>query len=202
MANKNKNINTNDEIAVMAKDYIQTLSDLKKRIQEAQIRATFAVNKELLKLYWLIGKTIHEKQKANGWGTKLIERLAMDLQNLFPGIAGFSKRNVFRMRSFYLAYQIVPQAVAQFEELPIFKIPWGHNAILLEKLRDAEQRLWYAQKAIDYGWSRSVLVIWIESDLYGREGKAISNFKKTLPEPLSDMAQQSLKDPICLTFSL
>lgn len=185
---------------VSIKEYAQTLSDLKNKIQEAQIKAVLAANKELLKLYWTIGQTIASKQEENGWGSNIIEKLANDIQNAFPGISGFSKRNVFRMRAFYLAYQKMPQAVAQIDESPIFRIPWGHNAVLLEKVKDDKERLWYAQKTIEHGWSRSMLETWIASKLYRREGKAITNFSKALPSPQSDIAQQSLKDPYVFDF--
>lgn len=184
----------------LTKEYAQTLLDLKKQIQEAQMKAVICANKELIKLYWSIGKTIAEKQEKSGWGSNVIDKLALDLQSSFPGINGFSKRNIFRMRAFYLAYRDVPQAVAQTTNLPIFGIPWGHNAILLEKVKNLNERLWYAQKAIDQGWSRSVLEMYIKSNLYGRSGKAITNFHKTLPTPLSDMAQQSIKDPYLFDF--
>jgi hypothetical protein len=126
--------------------------------------------------------------------------LAKDLQNAFPGIGGFSERNLVRMRAFYLAYANPPQAVAELENLPIFKILWGHNAVLLEKIKDTQTRLWYAHKAIENGWSRSMLEMWIQSGLHQREGKAITNFQKTLPAPHSDMSQQSLKDPYVFDF--
>jgi hypothetical protein len=99
------------------------------------------------------------------------------------------------MKAFYQAYEKVPQVVAQLEGLPVFSIPWGHNALILEKVKDTAERLWYASKAIEHGWSRSMLTIWIEKDLCRREGKAITNFKSALPTPQSDLAQQSLKDP-------
>ncbi|CDK30839.1 PDDEXK nuclease domain-containing protein [Candidatus Babela massiliensis] len=134
------------------------------------------------------------------WGTKVIEQLANDLQSSFPGMGGFSKRNVFRMRAFYLAYQKVPQAVAQLDNLPIFNIPWGHNAILLEKIKNNKERLWYAQKTIECGWSRTTLEIKIKTDLYNREGKAITNFSKTLPTSQTDIAQQAFKDPYIFDF--
>jgi predicted nuclease of restriction endonuclease-like (RecB) superfamily len=181
-------------------EYARTLLYLKKQIQEAQTRAILAVNRELIRLYWLIGKTIVEQQEKNNWGTKAVETLAQDLQNTFPGIGGFSRASVFKMRAFYMAYEKVSQAVRQFEELPIFNVPWGHNVILITKLKDHDQRLWYAQKAIEHGWSRSMLELWIESDLYKRQGKAITNFKSTLPVPDSDMAQQTLKDPYLFNF--
>ncbi len=186
--------------SVATKEYAETLAMLKKQVQEAQVKAVFSANKELIKLYWLIGKTIIEKQEAVGWGLSIIELLAKDLQSAFPGIGGFSKRNVFRMRAFYSAYQKVPQAVAQIEKLPIFNIPWGHNAVLIEKIKDLDLRLWYAQKAIENGWSRNMLETWIKSELHNRQGKAITNFRRTLPVPHSDMAQQSLKDPYLFDF--
>lgn len=181
-------------------DYAATLAELKNRVMEAQIKAAVSVNKELLQLYWNIGKTIAEKQELGGWGTNVIERLAKDLRNEFPRTEGFSRTNVFRMRAFFLAYQKVPQAVGQIEELPIFRIPWGHNILLIERIKQLEERLWYAKKAIENGWSRSMLIIWIENNLFKREGKAITNFKNTLPLPQSDLAQQITRDPYCFQF--
>src|SRR3990172_5878738 len=163
--------------AALPVGYYELLNDIKKRIQTAQLKAALSVNQELIKLYWEIGREIVDRQKSDGWGSKITERISKDLQNEFPGIEGFSKRNIFRMRSFYLAYQIVPQAVAQLEKLPIFRIPWGHNAILIEKVKDVTARLWYAQQTIENGWSRSTLKIWIDSNLDKRQGKAITNFK-------------------------
>lgn len=186
--------------AVSMTDYAQTVSAIKSYIQQAQIKAVLSANKELIQLYWHIGKIITEKQMINGWGSNTIEKLAQDLQSAFPGLQGFSKRNLFRMRAFYQEYAKVPQAVAQIEPLPIFGIPWGHNAVLLEQVKNLDERLWYAQRAIENGWSRSMLETWIKSDLYNREGKAITNFKHTLPKPHSDMAQQSLKDPYIFDF--
>ncbi len=184
----------------LAKDYVETFTIIKQKVEESQVKAVLSVNTELLKLYWFIGKILTDKQESSDWGAKIIERLAQDLQRTFPGIEGFSRTNIFRIRSFYVEYQIVPQAVGQFEDLPIFKIPWGHNVVLIEKVKDLKIRLWYAQKTIENGWSRSVLEMWIKSDLYRRDGKAITNFKRTLPMPQSDMAQQSLKDPYIFDF--
>lgn len=182
------------------KDYVQTLADIKTHIKEAQIKAALSANKELLKLYWYMGKTISENQKQSNWKTGDLERLAKDLQNSFPGVAGFSRANIFHIRAFYLAYEKVQQAVRLFEDLPIFQIPWGHNVVIITKLKNIEERLWYAQKTIDDGLSRSALETAIESALYRREGKAITNFKKTLPEPHSGAAQQTLKDPYVFDF--
>lgn len=186
--------------SISIKEYTQTLADIKQQVQATQIKATLSANKELMCLYWSIGKIIAEKQTAGDWGEKIIDQLAQDLQNEFPGISGFSRANVFRMKSFFLSYIIVAQAVRQFETLPIAIIPWGHNVILMQKIKDCDQRLWYAKKAIECGWSRSTLETWIKADLYNREGKAITNFQHTLPTPDSDMAQQSLKDPYIFDF--
>ncbi len=182
------------------KEYADTLAGLKKQIQESQLRAITSVNKELVRLYWTIGKTIVERQKGGGWGSSFIEKLAKDLQNSFPGVEGFSRANVFRMKAFFLAYEKVAQAARQFDSLPILCIPWGHNILLLQKIKNDNERLWYASKAIEHGWSRSMLEIWIKSDLYNREGKAITNFQKTLPASQSDLAQQVLKDPYNFDF--
>ena len=105
------------------------LLNIKNQVKKTQIKAALSANKELILLYWSIGKTIAEKQKDNGWGTNMIEKLAKDLQNTFPDMAGFSQRNVFRMQAFFLAYEKVPQAVAEITELPVFSIPWGHNTV-------------------------------------------------------------------------
>ena len=197
---KESHITTKDSPVMPAREYAQTLSELKRQVQEAQLRAAVAANKELAFLYWSIGKTIVEKENSNGWGTSFIEHLAKDLQNAFPGIAGFSRTNVFRMKAFFSAYSENPTAVGQLEDLPIFKIPWGHNAVIIEKVKSFNERLWYAQKTIEYGWSRSMLDTCIKSNLYRREGKAITNFSHTLTSPQSNLAQQSLKDPYLLDF--
>jgi predicted nuclease of restriction endonuclease-like (RecB) superfamily len=185
---------------VSAANYKKFITSLKTKIRSAQIKGAIAVNRELIKLYWDMGKDVVEKQGQEGWGSKVLERVAKDLQNEFPGVEGFSRTNLFRMKAFYTAYAKVPQLVGQLEQLPIFSIPWGHNVILLESLKQTEERIWYASKAIEHGWSRSMLTIWIENDLYHREGKAITNFKAALPAPHSDLAQQSLKDPYVFDF--
>src|SRR5690554_6764930 len=144
------------------KGYKELLQDIKNRVKTSQIKAAVAVNRELIQLYWEIGRSIHIKQEQEGWGAHVIEKLAKDLQSAFPGIEGFSRTNLFRMRAFYRAYEKIPQAVGQLEELPIWSIPWGHNAILIEKVRTIKERIWYAKKAIEHGWSRSILETWIK----------------------------------------
>jgi predicted nuclease of restriction endonuclease-like (RecB) superfamily len=186
------------------KDYKTVLVDLKKKIQECQLKAITAVNNELIRLYWNIGEMIVKKQENSGWGTKFIEMLAKDLQNEFPGVEGFSRRNVFRMRAFYKEYQIVPPVVAQTDELEhlgiLSKIPWSHNIILMEKLDSVEQRLWYAKKTVENKWGKRALEDWIDRDIYSRQGKAITNFSLRLPEPQSTLAQETLYDPYTFDF--
>src|SRR5262245_12527254 len=188
-----KAVSADRKIEVSTGNYKKFIASLKTKIRSAQIKGVIAVNKELIRLYWDIGKDIIDKQEQEGWGSKVLEKVAKDLQNEFPGIEGFSRTNLFRIRAFYNAYSKVPQLVGQLEQLPIFSIPWGHNVILLESLKQTEERFWYASKAIEHGWSRSTLTIWIENDLYRREGKAITNFKAALPAPQSDLVQPSLK---------
>jgi len=180
--------------------YAELLDDLKEKIRRAQLRAALSVNEELIKLYWEMGKAIVQKQRREKWGSKTIDKIGLDLQKAFPGIQGFSRSNVFYMRSFFLAYETVQQVVGQLEQFPLFRLPWGHNIVLITKLKNYEERLWYAQQTINNGWSRNVLMMWIESELYRRKGKAINNFALTLPEPQSDLAIESLKDPYFLDF--
>jgi predicted nuclease of restriction endonuclease-like (RecB) superfamily len=176
-------------------DYADWLAELKTRIHTAQQRATLAVNRELVLLYWQIGRDILARQTEQGWGTKVIERLAEDLRLSFPDMKGFSPRNLKYMRAFADAWpdaEIVQQAVAQ--------LPWGHNLVLLNRLKDPEQRLAYARSAISHGWSRNVLNIHIETRLLERQGATLTNFELTLPKPQSDLARESLKDPYRLDF--
>lgn len=176
-------------------DYHAWLEDLKTRIHTAQQRATLAVNRELVLLYWQIGRDILCRQAQQKWGAKVIDRLANDLRAAFPGMKGFSPRNLKYMRAFAEAWpesEFVQQAVAQ--------LPWGHNVVLLDRLSDAESRLWYAAKAIEHNWSRNILVMQIESRLMERSGAAVTNYATTLPKPQSDLARESLKDPYRFDF--
>lgn len=185
----------NSKIPAEPHDYGDWLQSLKNRIQQAQQRAALAVNRELLLLYWQLGREILQRQDAQGWGSKVIDRLAADLRSAFPDMKGFSPRNLKYMRAFAEAWpdeQIVQQAAAQ--------LPWGHNMVLIDRLDSAEERLWYAQKALENHWSRNVLVMQIESGLIARSGKAISNFATCLPAPESDLARAMLKDPYCFDF--
>jgi len=145
--------------------YPAFLSALKVRIREAQVRAALSVNRELVLLYWEIGRDILQRQQEEGWGAKVIERLSADLRGEFPDMKGFPPRNLSYMRSFAEAWpdpEFVQQVAAQ--------IPWFHNCVILDKLHDRAVRGWYLQKTIANGWSRNVLVHQIESGLYDREG--------------------------------
>jgi predicted nuclease of restriction endonuclease-like (RecB) superfamily len=175
--------------------YAALLASIKERIQTAQVRAALAVNRELVLLYWGIGTEITRRQKAEGWGTKVIENLGRDLKTSFPDMQGFSPRNLKYMKAFADAWPeeaIVQQGAAQ--------LPWFHNCVLLDKVKDPAERLWYIHAAIENGWSRNVLVVHIESGLHRRQGKALTNFQRTLPAPQSDLAQQLLKDPYNFDF--
>jgi predicted nuclease of restriction endonuclease-like (RecB) superfamily len=175
--------------------YNSFLQDLKLRIRAARTRAALAANRELVLLYWQIGRDILERQEREGWGAKIIDRLARDLRTEFPDMKGFSPRNMLFMRAFAEAYTdetIVKQLVSQ--------LPWGHVVRLIQKVKSPEEREWYIRKAFEHGWSRDILVMQIESRLFHRQGKAINNFAATLPPLQSDLASQVLKDPYLFDF--
>jgi predicted nuclease of restriction endonuclease-like (RecB) superfamily len=186
---------TMPDIVPLPSDYGPWLAELKAQIHAAQQQAARNVNRELVLLYWQIDRGILERQGREGWGSKVIERLAQDLRNAFPAMKGFSRANLLYMRAFAEAWpdqEIVQQAVGQ--------LPWGHNLVLLSKLKTHDLRVAYAQRAIDQGWSRAVLVHHIERRSLHREGQAVSNFALRLPVPNSDLAQEALKDPYLFDF--
>jgi predicted nuclease of restriction endonuclease-like (RecB) superfamily len=184
-----------DSLSHVAEGYEAFLKDLKERIRGAQVKASLAVNHELVSLYWNVGREILTRQQQLGWGAKVIDRLAADLRHAFPGLKGFSSRNMKYMRALAEAYpdeQFVQQVVAQ--------IPWGHNARILDAIDDPAEREWYMRQTVEHGWSRNVLVLQIESGLYKRQGHALTNFSRSLPSPQSELAQQILKDPYNFDF--
>jgi len=200
-----------------SEEYNNWITEIKEKISSAQIKASLSVNSEMLKLYWDLGQSISEKLSVSNWGTKVVENMSKDLQNTFPNLDGFSKRNLLFMRQWFDFYQnpdnkpivIMKQLVSQ---LPIQQnqieniksitslIPWGHNILIIQKTQNIEQAIFYTIKTIENNWSRAILGIQIESQLYERQGKAITNFQLTLPKKQSDLAIETLKDPYKLDF--
>jgi predicted nuclease of restriction endonuclease-like (RecB) superfamily len=176
-------------------DYAVLLAELKGRIAAARLKAALAVNSELILLYWQIGHDILRRQRDEGWGAKVVDRLAADLRRAFPEMTGLSARNLKYMRAFAEACpdgEFVQQLAAQ--------LPWGHILVLLGAVKKPDEREWYMRQTVQNGWSRNILVHQIESGLYQRQGKALTNFKRTLPSPQSELAQQIIKDPYSFEF--
>jgi predicted nuclease of restriction endonuclease-like (RecB) superfamily len=181
--------------SIITTEYAEFIETLKTDIQRSQIKAALAVNRELVLLYWRIGNGILAKQKELGWGAKVVEQISRDLRLAFPAMKGFSRTNLLYMRLFAENYpddQIVQQLVGQ--------IPWGHIVRILDKVKDQAEREFYIRKTIENGWSRNVLEIQIETGLYLRQGKAVTNFELTMPKLQSDLAQQLLKSPYNFDF--
>ncbi len=187
----------NKHLSKIDSEYIELVNLLKQKIQSARRKAVLSVNRELITLYWEIGRSILEKQKKEGWGAKIIDKLSRDLSTNFPDMKGFSTRNLKYMRKFAESYpdiQIVQGVLAQ--------LTWYHNIALLDKIYSLGERLWYARQTMENGWSRNILVIQIESDLYKRQALVpkTTNYERTLPAPQSDLAVQMLKDPYNFDF--
>tara|TARA_R110000868_G_scaffold95236_3_gene262158 strand:- start:1647 stop:2702 length:1056 start_codon:yes stop_codon:yes gene_type:complete len=177
-------------------EYTEWLGGLKKRIKSSQIKAVLSANKEIIELYWEIGKELYEKQENQGWGNSVVDNLEKDLVAEFPGLKGFSRRNLFYMKGFYSFYKSDFEKVQQL----VAQIPWGHNILIVSKSKSIEESLFYLAETLQNSWSRSVLDMQIGTDLYSRQGKAITNFTNTLPNPESDLANQTLKDPYLFDF--
>ena len=172
-------------------DYPALLTRLRELIRASRVKAALAVNAELVLLYWRMGLDILEQESQQGWGAKVVEQLATDLRREFPEMTGISPRNLRYMKTFAAAWPdeaILQQAAA--------KIPWFHNCILLDKVKDPTERLWYVGQTIENGWSRNVLAAQVESGLYHRQGRAVTNFERTLPAAQSDLARQVLQGVI------
>jgi len=184
-----------DALMVVPAGYAEWLADVKARVHAAQQRAALAVNAEVMQLYWQLGRDILDQQSREGWGAKVTDRLAHDLKAAFPEVKGFSPRNLKYMRRFAEAWPD-PEFVQQL----LHKLPWFHLCTLLDKLKDPAQRDWYLRASIQHGWSRSVLVMQIETNAHKRLGQALTNFELQLPKPQSDLARESLKDPYRFDF--
>lgn len=194
-------------------DFLALLEEVKVRIRAAQTRAVLAVNAELVRLYWDIGRLIDERKQRAGWGSGVIPRLARALRNELPEVKGFSERNIKLMVQFVQEYPdafggampIGQPAVAQLGgteigQPPVAQIPWAHNVLLMQRVKDMAARTWYMQQTLANGWSRNVLALAIDGRAHERQGKAITNFAQLLPSPDSDLAQQTLKDPYLFDF--
>jgi predicted nuclease of restriction endonuclease-like (RecB) superfamily len=170
-------------------NYDAFLADIKERVRSARLRAVGAANRELLRGYWEIGDEILRRQREEGWGAKVIDRLAKDLKVAFPDVKGFSRTSLHYMRQFALEW---PEGIVQGG---LDKISWYHHMALLDKLSSGELRRWYVEMVVEYGWSRDVMVSQIEGRLHERQGRALTNFARTLPPAKSDVAQQLSKSP-------
>jgi len=174
----------------LPENYAATLKALKSRIRTERLHVVMAANAAMVLLYWDIGRAILERQKNEGWGAKVIDRLSADLREAFPDMKGLSPRNLKYMRAFAAAW---PDK--KLVQEPLAQIPWYHHIALLEKCRSSEERLWYADQSAMHGWSHNILSIQIETQTYKRQGKLVNNFSRTLPPEHSDMAAQVFKDP-------
>jgi predicted nuclease of restriction endonuclease-like (RecB) superfamily len=197
--------------------YIALLGEIKSRIKQAQLKATLSANTEMILMYWDIGKMIQTRQQLEGWSAAIIPKISLEIKNELPEIKGFSERNLGYMLAFvkeYPSFSILQQPVAKLESddnlqiVPkvninsdvLLSIPWGHHAILIQKIKDQFIRFWYMQQTITNGWSRDILALMIQSDLYSRQGQSVNNFERTLPNDQSDLVKQLIKDPYIFDF--
>ena len=197
--NENLLVHTND------KEYKQFLIELKEKVKNSQLKAAVKVNYELLDLYWELGKEITEKQKEYSWGDSFLKLLSQDLRKEFPDMRGFSAENLKHIRYwyiFYKAYLIGLQPVTQLTSIEnkIKSIPWGHNQRIMYKCKSVKEAIFYVEKTIENGWSRTILEHQIDSKLYERLGSAISNFDNRLPKVQSELTKQIIKDPYNFDF--
>lgn len=182
-------------LSEMSEAYLKFIEEVKSEIQKQRISVVLNANSSMICLYWNIGRAILKKQEEEGWGAKIIDRMAKDLKDAFPEMSGFSPRNIKYMRKFaesWPDFEIVQRVVAQ--------IPWRTNISLMDKLKDEESRIWYAYKVIENGWSKTILDMQIETRLMERSGRSVNNFPVALPPADSDMVNQVFKDPYLFDF--
>lgn len=210
------------------RDFKSWVSQLKQDIRSAQIKAAIKVNTELLRLYWRMGADICEKQKSASWGDGWLKELSRELMTEFPDMKGFSHRNLQYIRQWYLFYNqentIVQQVVAKLEDVNVqqpvakldddmrqqpvaqisedvfFSVPWGHHLYIISQCKDVSRAVFYLKKTVENGWSRAVLLNYLDTNLYERQGKAVNNFNRLLANPQSELAAQTLKDPYNFDF--
>ncbi len=202
-------------IEIIDEEYVKWIKDLAVRFRKSQIKAAVKVNSEQLLFNFQLGRDIVEMKVEERWGIGVIEQLVRDLKSEFNNANGFSKSNIYYCKKFYLLYShqvgnspqvidnqivsITSQAGAQME---VFQIPWGHHCLILDKVKgDQNKALFFVRKTIENGWSRSMLLNFIDTNLYEREGKAVTNFSATLPEPMSDLAKEITRDPYNFAFA-
>lgn len=187
------------ELIQNTNEYKKWIEELKSEIQKSQIKAAISVNQTLLDLYWRIGKSISEKIELGKWGTSVVENASKDLRNYFTNQQGFSRSNLFSMRKWYEFYAKSGLEIEKVQQL-VGQIPWGHNVLIITKTEIIDEAVFYINKTVENNWSRAVLAHQIDLDFYNRSGKAITNFKDTLPEPQSELAIETLKDPYKFDF--
>lgn len=195
----------------MDEDYVQWVKELAVRYRRCQIKASIKVNQEMLQFYWDLGHDIVSRHAENKYGSKFYASISRDLQSLLPNIEGLSERNIRYCKKFYMLYSqvdgILPQLVAELGERPsivdkLCAVPWGHHRLIMDKCQDDVQKAYFfVNKVIEDGWSRAVLLNFIDTNLYERQGAATSNFGQTLPAPDSDLAQEITRDPYCFDFT-
>ena len=192
------------------------VSQLKQDIRSTQIKAAIKVNTELLRLYWRMGADICEKQKSASWGDGWLKELSRELMAEFPDMKGFSHRNLKYIRQWYQFYhgrttigqQVVAQLdnanvqqpVAQISEDVFFSVPWGHHLYIISQCKDVDRAVFYLKQTVENGWSRAVLLNYLDTNLYERQGKAVNNFNRLLANPQGELAAQTLKDPYNFDF--
>lgn len=204
-------------ISILDKDYLEWIKELSSRYRRSQIKASVKVNQEMLQFYWELGRDIVEKKAESRWGSGFMKNLSRDLKEINPDATCFSETNLLYMKNFYRLYQpyivITPQLVEQKEKSitpqlveqiknDIFSVPWGHHRFIIDKFKDqAEKALFFVRQTVENGWSRDMLLNFMSTDLYERQGKALSNFERTLPEETSDLARELTKDPYDFAFT-
>ena len=218
-------MNMSQSINILDKDYIQWIKDLSSRYRRSQIKASVKVNQEMLQFYWELGKDIVEKKAESRWGSGFMKNLSRDLKEVNPDATCFSETNLLYMKNFYLLYQpymtitpqvgeqftqqvveqgenaITPQLVEQIQS-DLFSVPWGHHRFIIDKLKEQPKKaLFFVHQTVENGWSRDMLLNFMGTDLYERQGHALTNFKYTLPDEASDLAQELTKDPYDFAFT-
>lgn len=188
----------------MNSEFSEWIKNIKREIRSAQIKTAVKVNSGLLHLYWNLGKEITERQKTSNWGDGFLKELSRELMTEFPNMKGFSYTNIRYIRQWYLFYNqshtICQQVVGKLGEEIFFSVPWGHHLYIMSSCKDLNKAIFYLQKTVENGWSRAVLLNFLDTDLYERQGKAVNNFSKFLPNTQSELAQQTLKDPYTFDF--